>query len=368
MTNPMPVLRRPDAHAGALDEQLARSLRQIAFVLAGMYLLATVHALVEPLPASTVSTAVVPMVVFLLVALLPSWRTLPFQLANPVLVLGMALIAAEAIGQGRAGGGAHLGWALIGLGAVVLRPRWGMAAAAAVLVPWLAVSLAGVGGWSLARPGDALDILTAGAIGTVVFAARRRSVLGLVAARLDLSQLALTDPLTALRNRRGLETAAAGLLAAFPDARLQIVYLDLDGFKAVNDRLGHAEGDRALRAVADILRATFRAADVIGRVGGDEFLVIVTPGSDADAAAGRLQDQLAAWRDEAGRIILRASVGVCDVKGTTIEAFWAGVESADRRMYADKVARRGFRRVLPAAEPATTAGSGTAFPMAPALG
>lgn len=372
MTNPLPPLRRPDAHAGALDEQLARSLRPIALVLSGMYLLATAHAMVDVRPGVAVSTTIVPMLGFLLVALLPSWRPLPPALANPVLVAGMALVAIESITLGRAEAGAHLQWALIGLGAVVLRPRWGIAASAAVLLPWLAASLAGAGDWALGRPEDAFDILTAGAIGTVVFVARRRSVLGLVTARLDLSHLALTDPLTALRNRRGIEAAAAGLLAAFPDARLGIVYLDLDGFKAVNDRLGHAEGDRALAAVADVLRSTFRAADVIGRLGGDEFLVIVAPGSDAEVAAQRLQDRLAMWRDEAGRISLRASVGACAVDGASLEAFWAAVEAADRRMYADKVARHGTSRSMLADEPATAAspssgGSGP-FPMLPALG
>ena len=351
MTNPLPTLRMADAHAGALDEQLARSLRPIALVLSGMYLLATAHAVVDARLGATMSTAIVPMLVFLIVAMLPSWRPFPPALANPVLVVGMGLIAAEAINLGRAEAGAHLQWALIGLGAVVLRPRWGFAAAAAILVPWLMASLAGIGDWALARPEDALDVLTAGVIGTVVFVARRRSVLGLVAARWDLSHLVLTDPLTGLRNRRGLEAAAAGILAARPDERLQIVYLDLDGFKAVNDRLGHAEGDRALAAVADILRATFRAADTIGRVGGDEFLVIVAPGSDAEIAARRLQDRLAAWHDEAGRYQLHASIGACAVEGVSLEAFWAAVDAADRRMYADKAARRGTERTMLADEP-----------------
>ena len=372
MTSPLPPLHRPDPHAGALDEQLARSLRPIALVLSGMYLLASLHAMVDARPATSVSTAVVLMLGFLLVALLPSWRPLPPALANPVMVGGLALGAVEPIRLGRAVAGAHLQWALIGLGAVVLRPRWGIAAAAAVLAPWLAASLLGIGDWVIAQPADTFDVLTAGAIGTVVFVARRRSVLGLVAARLDLSHLALTDPLTALRNRRGIEAAAAGLLAAFPDARLGIVYLDLDGFKAVNDRLGHAEGDRALTAVAEVLRSTFRAADVIGRLGGDEFLVIVAPGSDAEVAARRLQEHLAQWRDEAGRLSLRASVGACAVDGTSLEAFWAAVESADRRMYADKVMRQGSLRTMLADEPGMSAsqaqGASSSFPMMPALG
>jgi diguanylate cyclase (GGDEF)-like protein len=208
------------------------------------------------------------------------------------------------------------------------------------------------------------------AIGTVIFNARHRAVLGLVVAGSDLTMLAATDALTGLRNRRGLELAASHALATAAHGGLQLVYLDLDGFKGVNDRLGHAEGDRALVAVADILRSTFRAADVIGRVGGDEFLVLVAPGSDAELAARRLQERLVTWRDEEGRYQLRASVGTGSIVGTSLEDFWAAVEAADRRMYADKLARRGLAGTnldVPAGPaPATTPGP-VGRPMRPAF-
>ena len=91
---------------------------------------------------------------------------------------------------------------------------------------------------------------------------------------------AVIDELTRLLNRRGFLAAAErewqrarregrGVVAA---------YLDLNGFKGINDRFGHAEGDEALRGMADVLREAFRGADVIGRLGGDEFAVLVVPG------------------------------------------------------------------------------------------
>jgi diguanylate cyclase (GGDEF)-like protein len=360
MHNPLPPFGRPEADAGTLDEQLARSLRPIALAASGIYLLAMLQRGLTPgVGPERVLTTVIPLTVFLLVGLLPAWRPLPASLANPVLVLGMGLITVEALGAGRAVAGHHLHWALIGVGAVVLRPRWAMAAGAAVLVPWLVASSLGLGGWGLAPGGYALDTAMAALLGSVIFIARRRAVLGLVVARRDLTHLALTDSLTGLANRRGLEQAAALTMACHPGVALELVYMDLDGFKQVNDRLGHAEGDRALVAVADVLRATFRAADVVGRVGGDEFLVLVAPGSDAGVAARRLQDRLAAWRDDAGRYQLRASVGTAMVPGSSLEAFWAAVEGADRRMYADKVARRSTLAILdvePAREPAAPTG------------
>jgi diguanylate cyclase (GGDEF)-like protein len=91
-------------------------------------------------------------------------------------------------------------------------------------------------------------------------------------------QLATMDELTMLSNRRGFE--ALSLHAIGLCRRLQkpaaLLYLDLDGFKQINDRFGHAEGDRALTGFARLLQQVFRESDVIGRLGGDEFAVLLT--------------------------------------------------------------------------------------------
>ena len=150
-------------------------------------------------------------------------------------------------------------------------------------MPWLAAGLLGAWGWRLGVTGPTTDIATAAALAGLVFLARHGTLSGLVTSRRTLHALALTDPLTGLLNRRGIQDQASRLLARRTGG--EIIFLDLDGFKAINDRFGHAEGDNALVTVAGALLETFRAADAVGRIGGDEFLVVVAPGSDVTVAA-----------------------------------------------------------------------------------
>lgn len=93
------------------------------------------------------------------------------------------------------------------------------------------------------------------------------------------------DPLTGLLNRSGYAHWAGRLLARQAQAgKLAIFYLDLDGFKEVNDRLGHASGDALLEAVGERLRTIVRPGDVVARLGGDEFVIVA---ADADEPAAR---------------------------------------------------------------------------------
>jgi diguanylate cyclase (GGDEF)-like protein len=92
-------------------------------------------------------------------------------------------------------------------------------------------------------------------------------------------QLATMDELTMLSNRRGfmaLGQHAINLCARRMERPAALLYFDLDGFKPINDRFGHAEGDRALVAFASLLMKTFRDTDVVGRLGGDEFVALMT--------------------------------------------------------------------------------------------
>ncbi|MCU1513497.1 MAG: hypothetical protein JWO10_587 [Microbacteriaceae bacterium] len=102
----------------------------------------------------------------------------------------------------------------------------------------------------------------------------------------QLEQLALHDQLTGLANRKLLQERMGEALASSIDGSrsMALVFLDLDGFKAVNDNLGHSAGDAVLVAVSNCLRSVVRGSDMIGRFGGDEFVVIC---EDADDVAAR---------------------------------------------------------------------------------
>lgn len=107
----------------------------------------------------------------------------------------------------------------------------------------------------------------------------------LLAAQENLRMVADRDPLTALANRRVLPEV---LRAVQPDGAM-LLFFDLDGFKALNDRHGHPAGDRCLREFAGALRDSFRPDDYVIRYGGDEFLVVAR-GMDRTAAIARLED------------------------------------------------------------------------------
>lgn len=111
-----------------------------------------------------------------------------------------------------------------------------------------------------------------------------------------LQQLANFDPLTELPNRRLLQARLEQALAHGKRhrERTTVLYIDLDGFKTVNDSLGHPAGDELLTRIAERLKARVRAEDTLGRLGGDEFLVLVGSMTDAKDAAVLAQDLLAA--------------------------------------------------------------------------
>jgi diguanylate cyclase (GGDEF)-like protein len=126
--------------------------------------------------------------------------------------------------------------------------------------------------------------------------------------------LAATDPLTGCPNRRAfLDRLATGIAAAGRGRRSVVCLVDLDGFKAVNDRAGHAAGDAVLRAVTAALTGAVRATDTVARLGGDEFAVLaeVSAQFPAEVLAERLRSAVAAAGAPAG---VTASVGVARVR------------------------------------------------------
>ena len=169
----------------------------------------------------------------------------------------------------------------------------------------------------------------------------------------QVSELSLVDELTGLRNLRGFRLLAEEDLRAAVRRRAEmgVAFIDLDRLKAINDVFGHAEGDGAIRGMASVLRSTFREADLIARIGGDEFAVLLRDiGTDLslDAIHERLAEQLDRFNDRSGRPYrLEASLGFAHravEQGITIENLMA---EADAAMYRVKIARKAARGVAP---------------------
>ena len=168
--------------------------------------------------------------------------------------------------------------------------------------------------------------------------------------------LAQHDPLTNLPNRALLEDHLQYALgqARRDQRQIAVLLLDLDGFKRVNDTLGHLVGDRLLRAVGERLRRNLRASDVVARFGGDEFAVVQTAISDPRAAVvltRKLLDALAQPLELGGEtMLLAASAGVAlfPEHGATPAAL---IEAADLALYrAKEEGRSKFRLFAPEME------------------
>ena len=160
----------------------------------------------------------------------------------------------------------------------------------------------------------------------------------------DLEALIEIDPLTELRNRRGFERELARTLSYVKryGASAALLFIDLDAFKPVNDRHGHAAGDAVLKAVAATLSRHVRASDIVARLGGDEFVVLLWNVTDAAAAAkaAALETLLASAPVTWGAAMLNvgASAGVASIGPTDSAA--ALLVRADAAMYARKRERR----------------------------
>lgn len=163
-----------------------------------------------------------------------------------------------------------------------------------------------------------------------------------------LQALALRDELTGLYNRRGFLVLAEQqlLVARRAGEGCLLFYLDLDGLKPINDALGHQAGDDAIREAAAVLRDTFRQSDVVGRVGGDEFvaLAVHTERETSQAVRTRLEHRLAAANARGGRTFrLGLSVGVAEFRPHEDRSLEALMADADAALYEDKRRRRALQ-------------------------
>jgi diguanylate cyclase (GGDEF)-like protein len=156
-----------------------------------------------------------------------------------------------------------------------------------------------------------------------------------------LRSLSLTDELTGLNNRRGFLILAAGLLkfARRAGHPLSLLYIDMDCLKQINDTFGHTEGDLALTHFVRILTETFRDSDVIGRMGGDEFVVLTIDAAEKDIASiqARLQSNVDAYNLQSVRgYALLFSLGVVQVDLNSAYTIETLLSQADAIMYEQK--------------------------------
>lgn len=169
----------------------------------------------------------------------------------------------------------------------------------------------------------------------------------------QLESLSLTDELTGLANRRGFEQALRRTLALATrhNGSGVLAYIDLDDFKSINDRLGHAAGDAVLRQVGALLAANVRESDIVARLGGDEFVAVLVQADRANGMDRALSLQRILNRSFARHngvtIPIRASMGAA-IYGPDDDAD-SLIQRADQGMYADKNERLGALRHADAA-------------------
>jgi diguanylate cyclase (GGDEF)-like protein len=174
------------------------------------------------------------------------------------------------------------------------------------------------------------------------------STLVVLAQRAQLARLALFDPLTGLPNRLLVEDRISRAMTGLrrdPSRTCLLLFIDLDGFKQVNDRLGHRAGDTALQNTAQRIIGAVRETDTVGRWGGDEFIVFMEnvekqKVDEMTAKVRQVVELPAAYGQQ--QFTVGASIGTAFAPddGTTVEEL---VRAADQRMYLDKAARKSAR-------------------------
>jgi diguanylate cyclase (GGDEF)-like protein len=278
------------------------------------------------------------------------WHRIPrsAQMASPLTFLVATLILTSATGQG-------IGSPFVTM--VVLPLMW-LALYEGRNAVLVAATLAGVG-LGLAVPSGPVQpahsafvsivvlVVCCGGMGATLHglvADARNLALALREHQFALEHMSLHDSLTDLSNRRGFaaESRLAGDRAENDGWPFSLVYIDLDGFKGLNDIHGHDVGDLLLKEVADRLRSLVRATDMVARLGGDEFAVLIEGSQPAQAIqlAERIEKALRLPYVAAPDVPISASVGIAHsaYAGTEPEAVLA---AADASMFVHK--REGHR-------------------------
>ncbi len=172
-----------------------------------------------------------------------------------------------------------------------------------------------------------------------------------------LEELALTDPLTKLPNRRAIEDWARRQLsgAARHGFPFWVVLIDLDHFKRVNDTYGHDAGDMVLKRFGEVLKTNTRLSDICGRIGGEEFLQVLTYADEPSVrmVIERVRKQFAAEAFPSGgnTIHVTASFGVAGFQGRTPPPFSELVTQADAALYRAKNSGRNCAEIVSPKQP-----------------
>jgi diguanylate cyclase (GGDEF)-like protein len=165
--------------------------------------------------------------------------------------------------------------------------------------------------------------------------------------RAMLQQLSYNDELTGLLNRRGfISMAQKHLKIAQREAwQMVLLFADLDKLKNINDSFGHPEGDRALRAVAGVLKETFRTSDLIARLGGDEFIVLAinAPEAGVKKMISRLQKNIERFNQQNRYYQISLSYGVARFDPSSSTSLEEMILQADQALYDQKRNRGAVR-------------------------
>lgn len=261
------------------------------------------------------------MLILVAMGYIPTLQTTARQLINPMLILGGPLL----------------------LGTAVVAAWRGSRYAAIFLLGWLPLLGVTVLG-SLQLYGIARDwtwsvdaALAAGAFEAVVLSLGLAERAASVRRQRDQAQaLADQDPLTGVLNRRAWQQKVQALIAA-GEPGLSVLFLDIDRFKQINDRVGHHGGDRVLRLFVEVLRGALRERDVVGRYGGEEF-VVGLPATSTDEACAVAERIRAGLRDASPYtgmdVIFTVSVGVATLRpGESLDGL---LRRADAAVYVAK--------------------------------
>lgn len=172
-----------------------------------------------------------------------------------------------------------------------------------------------------------------------------RDLASMVEDELAALHTSTTDELTKISNRRGfLQLAQYGLSFCVRNKQpASLAFIDLDGFKPINDNFGHAEGDLALAAFAEVMCASFRSTDLFARLGGDEFVVLLTGAKEdvAQTVLDKFGAMLDAYNNQAQRgYRLRFSCGVVEFDPAAPLTLEQLLAAGDAKMYAIKAANK----------------------------